>query len=254
MSQADDVLGLAQDVFGTDLIGAYLHGSSVLGGLRPHSDLDVLVVSRRRTTVDERRALVERLLEISGSKARGGPARPIELTIVVQSDVRPWRYPPRVEFQYGEWLRDAYERGETPSPEPSPDLAPLLTMTLLGNRPLFGPPPAEVLDAVPDADLRKAIVEGIPGLLADLESDTRNVILTLTRIWSTLATGDIRSKDGAADWVLPHLSARHQMVVARARAIYVGDKGDRWDDVPEQVRAYAREVVAEIERLAARDA
>ncbi|MBM0238323.1 DUF4111 domain-containing protein [Micromonospora sp. ATA32] len=37
--------------------------------------------------------------------------------------------------------------------------------------------------------------------------DTRNVILTLARIRTTLATGGIRSKDAAADFVLDRLPA-----------------------------------------------
>lgn len=236
-----------------DVMGAYLHGSAVLGGLRPTSDVDVLVVSRRRTKAGERRAIVERLLDISGRRARLGPARPIELSIVVASDVRPWRYPPRLEFLYGEWLRDEVERGMTPEPTLSPDLAPLITMVLAGNRPLCGPPPADVLDPVPSDDLVRAIVAGLPGLLGDLEPDTRNVVLTLAQIWTTVVTGEIRSKDAAADWVLARLPEEHRPMLARARAMYVGEAEEAgWDDLMRAVRAHAAHVVAEIERAAAR--
>src|SRR5918992_221181 len=141
MTQTDAIVRIVRDVLGTDVIGAYLHGSAVLGGLHADSDTDVLVMSRRHTTAGERRELVERLMLISGSRARP-PARPVELTIVVESDVRPWRYPPRSEFLFGEWLRDGYEAGDTPSPAPSLDLPPLITMVLAGNHPLYGPPPA----------------------------------------------------------------------------------------------------------------
>jgi predicted nucleotidyltransferase len=254
IAQTERIVRLVREVLGADLMGAYLHGSSVLGGLRPQSDLDVLVVSRRRTTAEERRALVDGLLEISAVYPRRGPVLPVELTVVVQSDVRPWRYPPRCEFLYGEWLRGEFERGTTPEPEPNPDLASLLTMALRGNTPLYGPPPAEVLDPVPHEDLRRAIVAGVPHLLADLESDTRNVVLTLARIWTTLATGEFRSKDEAADWALPRLPVEHQPVLARARAIYLGDERERWDDLRPRIRPHADHVVGAIERLVRRDA
>jgi streptomycin 3"-adenylyltransferase len=245
-----DVVHIVTDILGEDVVGAYLHGSAVLRGLRATSDIDVLAVSRRHTTVEERRRIVQRLLEISGRRATRGPARPVELTIVVQGDVRPWRYPPHAEFLYGEWLRDEYEAGTVPSPGPAPDLAPLIAMVLLGNRPLLGPPPAQVLDPVPAHDLRRAIVAGVPNLLNDLESDTRNVLLTLARIWTTLATGEIRSKDAAADWVVPRLPAEHRPVLARARAMYVGDEpeGD-WSDAMAAVRRHTDHVVAQIARL-----
>lgn len=249
MEQVDEIVRLVRDVLGNDVIGAYLHGSAVLGELRPRSDIDVLVVSRGRTTPVQSRGLVDRLLAISGRRAYSGPARPVELTIVVQSDVRPWRYPPLSEFQYGEWMRDDFERGDMPaSSEPSPDLAPMITMVLLGNRPLFGPPPAEVLDPVPHHDLIRGIVAGIPGLLADLEGDEANVLLTLARIWTTVATGAIHSKDAAADWVLSRLPEEHRAVLARARGVYLGDEEDEWDDQRSHLRPHADFVIREIER------
>ncbi|HEX4896764.1 MAG TPA: aminoglycoside adenylyltransferase family protein [Candidatus Limnocylindrales bacterium] len=252
MTQVESIVSLVRDVLGDDLLGAYLHGSAVLGRLRPRSDTDVLVVSRRGLTTAERLALTDGIMAISGRRARAGPARPIELTVVVQSEVRPWRYPPRSEFLYGEWLRDGYERGEVPEAEESPDLAPLISMVLLGDRPLFGPPPSEVLDPVPRADLVRAVVHGVPGLLDDLEPDTANVLLTLARIWTTVATGEIRAKDAAADWVLGRLPEVHRPVLARARAVYLGEVEDeQWDDLRSRLRPHADFVIGEIERAVA---
>jgi predicted nucleotidyltransferase len=205
-------------------LGIYLHGSAVLAGLRPHSDIDVLVVVRRSLTRDERRALVGELTKVSGVPG----ARPVELVVVVQDEVRPWRYPPVCDFLYGEWLREEYERGVLPEPEPSPDLAPLLTMTLAGETVLYGPPPAQLLAPVPLADLRRAIVAGVPQLLDNLDHDTRNVLLTLARIWLTLTTDTIRSKDAAADWAVGRLPTEHRAVLSHARAIYLGEEEERW--------------------------
>lgn len=246
MTQIEEIVRLVRDVLGPDAVGAYLHGSAVLGELRPRSDIDVLVVSARPLVAGERRALVDRLLTISRSGSSPS-SRPVELTIVVQSDVRPWRYPPQSDFQYGEWLRDEYDRGILPAADPeSADLAPLITMVLLGERALFGSPPAEVLDPVPHDDLIRAIVSGIPGLLAELDSDTRNVILTLARIWTTVATGSIRSKDAAADWALPRLPEEHRPPLARAQAIYLGDEEERWDDLLPRIRPLADHFVDQI--------
>ncbi|MFI6586852.1 aminoglycoside adenylyltransferase family protein [Embleya sp. NPDC050493] len=251
MASTEDIVRLVRDTLGAEqIIGAYLHGSAVLGGLRPRSDVDVLVVVRQATTAARRRALVEGLLAVSGERAHGGPTRPVELTVVVQSEVRPWRFPPRCEFQYGEWLREEYERGATPGPEPSPDLAPLLTMVLHGRAALAGPPPDEVLDPVPHDDLVRAIVTGVPELLAEATTDTRNVLLTLARIWTTLETGTIRSKDAAADWALARLPAEHRPVLARARAGYLGAEEEDWHEMLPQVRSHTAYVVTAIARSA----
>lgn len=248
-AQTEAVLGLVLDSLGDAVVGAYPHGSAVLGGLRPSSDLDVLVVLRRSMTPPERRAVVDGLLDLSGRRARRGPARPVELTAVVQSDVRPWRYPPRVDFQYGEWLRDEYEHGVVPLPTPSPDLAPVLTMVLLGNAPLLGPLPGEVLDPVPHSDLVRALVAGVAELLDDLDSDTRNVVLTLARIWTTLGTGTIKAKHDAAAWAIVRLPEEHRAVLAHASAVYLGHEDERWDDLRPRIRPHCDHVVAEIARL-----
>ncbi|MFF4674369.1 aminoglycoside adenylyltransferase domain-containing protein [Streptomyces sp. NPDC001279] len=192
MDQLEQTVGLVRDVMGSELLGTYLHGSAVLGGLAPASDLDVLAVTRRSLEEPKRRALVESLLEISGLTPS---VRPVELTVVVQSEVRPWRFPPTGDFLYGEWLRDEFQTGGSPRPGPLPDLALVLTVALAGDHPLTGPPPAELLDPVPYTDLVRASVGGIPELLANLDDDTRNVLLTLARAWTTLATGEIKTKD-----------------------------------------------------------
>ncbi|MEW2379578.1 aminoglycoside adenylyltransferase family protein [Micromonospora sp. NPDC047812] len=252
MDQVQQVVGLVGDVLAGETVGAYLHGSCVLGGLKPASDLDVLVVTRRRTDDQERRALVDGLLAISGSPAG---ARPVELTVVVQSEVRPWRFPPTGDFLYGEWLRAEFEAGVLPRPEPMPDLALLITMVLAGDRPLTGPPPARVLDPVPHADLVRASVAGIPGLLDDLDGDTRNVVLTFARIWSTLATGEIRSKDAAADWALARLPREHRPVLAHARELYLNRRysEESWsDELRARARPQVERMLAEIDRLSRR--
>jgi predicted nucleotidyltransferase len=113
LEQLDRVVTIVRDVLGPEVAGAYLFGSAVPGGLRPESDLDVLVVSRRPTTLDEKKRLVERLLPISGRPAPEGHWRRVEVTIVAEPEIRPWRYPPRMDFQYGDWLRGAFESGDS---------------------------------------------------------------------------------------------------------------------------------------------
>ncbi|CAM5548680.1 hypothetical protein STENM36S_03221 [Streptomyces tendae] len=241
--RTDHLVALARRHLDDDdgnVLGVYAHGSATLGGLRPHSDLDLLVVLARPTTYGHREGLTGELLGVSG-----GEGRPVELIAVVRDEVRPWLYPPRREYLYGEWLRDAYERGTVPEPEDDPDLAPLLTMVLRADAPLYGPSPATLLDPVPHGDLRRAIAAGVPGLLEELGSDTRNVLLTLARVWSTLVTGDIRSKDAVADWALTRLPAGLRPPLAHARAVYLGQETENWSG--RSVRSCADRLVREIQ-------
>ncbi len=204
------------------LLGAYLYGSAVTDGLQADSDLDVLGVVSRPLGSGERQALLERLLPISGSASRPAHWRPVELTLVVAGDVRPWRYPPRLELQYGEWLRAEALAGSLPASAPRPDVAILLRMVREGGRALVGPGPEVLLDPVPTTDLVRASRDELPTLLTDLEDDTRNVLLTLARMWCTVATGEIRSKTAAAGWAIGRLPESDRSPLVLARAAYLG--------------------------------
>ena len=247
MSQLDALVALVRDVLGDGLLGAYLHGSSGTGRLQPTSDTDVLVVSGTPMTADRRRRLVDGILPLSGRRAAGGPARPVELTVVVAADVRPWRYPPVEDFLYGEWERAAYVAGAVPARRENPDLAPLIAMTLAADRALTGPPPAALLDPVPPDDLVRAVTAGIPGLLADLDDDTRNVLLTLARILVTVETGRLVPKDEAAEHAIARLPAAHHAVLRRARDAYRGPDYGRFDDLTADVRPCADALRAAID-------
>lgn len=214
------LLDAVRDVLGGDIVGAYLFGSAAVGDLKPRSDIDVMVISGRATTRDEKQRLVSQLLDLSKKP------RHLELTIVVQSEISPWRYPPRMDLQYGDWWRQEFESGDLEpwgSPE-NPDLASLIRMVLLADHSLLGPPPAEVFEPVPRRDYLSALTHAIDGLLEEVGSDTTNVLLTLARIWFGIVTDEVASKNAAVDWVLPRIPAKHRGVLAEARAIYLGER------------------------------
>jgi predicted nucleotidyltransferase len=249
--QVADVVALIRGVLPDAVLGIYLHGSSVFGSLKPTSDLDLFVVANRRTTDAERRELIERLLPISGPGDPSGQSRYLNVEIVAQSDVRPWRYPTWLDFQFGDWYRPDFAKGNFAPWDPSnPDLAILLQMVLQANRPLFGPPPAELYGPIPWADVRRAMLESIPDLLSYLVGDERNVVLTFVRIWTTLATHQFQSKDGAADWALPLLLPEYRPVLERARDLYVmGIATEDWGELIPRIRPFVDYVIGEIKKI-----
>jgi predicted nucleotidyltransferase len=249
--QADAVLRVLDAALPTGrLVAAYLYGSAVAGGLKPDSDLDILGVVDRRLADGERRAVIDGVLPISGRRTRPPAWRPVELTLVVASEVRPWRYPPRFDLQYGEWLREEFLAGQLDTaPGPNPDVAILLTMVRATGQPLVGPPADLLIDPVPRDDVARAMLDELPSLLGDLEDDTRNVLLTLARMWSTLATGEIRSKDAAVDWALPLLPDAHRELLALARDAYLGTAVDAWKERMPAATALADTIVERIRAL-----
>jgi streptomycin 3"-adenylyltransferase len=71
------------------------------------------VITARLATMEEKRRLVAGLMSVSAPFPPPGPERCVEVTVVAQPQVRPWRYPPSFDLQYGEWLRKRFERGDS---------------------------------------------------------------------------------------------------------------------------------------------
>lgn len=152
--QINECLSVLNKTLKNNLLGVYLYGSSVLGGLQKYSDIDLFVVTAKTTTHEEKSAIATELLKISGIYMKS-KRLPIEITIVEKSEINPWHYPPNFDFQYGEWLRNEFENEniEPWSTKVMPDLALLITQVILASKTLFGLSPNQLLCSVPYRDV-----------------------------------------------------------------------------------------------------
>ena len=231
--EAREAQSVIEGLFGDSILGFYLFGSAVVGGLKRDSDVDLLVVVNHSLTLLQRKSLVTQLMNVSGAIGNPHSIRPIELTVVKASDVVPWQFPPRAEFVYGEWLREAFEAGIVPQSARDPDLAIVLKQVIDNSLPLRGCKAASLLEPVPLTHIRMAIRDSLPNLVADTAGDERNVVLTLCRMWLTVATGDIAPKDVAARWAKKHATPVHAALLEYAREGYLGRVEDAWHDKQE---------------------
>jgi len=245
--QLKDSLELLKMILGPDLLGVYLYGSSIIGGLQKYSDIDLFVVTNRLISSEEKIRLITDLLQISGIYMKSSKL-PIEMTIVEKAMINPWQYPPHFDFQYGDWLRKSFENGiiEPWLTSEMPDLALIVTQVLLKSKTLWGLEPDQLLAHVPYHDFMKAMLHDLNRLVTELEHDTRNVLLTYARIWSTLETNAIRSKPAAADWVMNYLPKIYQPVMKRAKSICLGVENEYWDDIEVLIKSCADFMVNKI--------
>jgi len=91
-TQLSEVVGVIERHLEPTLLAVHLYGSAVDGGLKPHSDIDLLVTVTVRLDETTRRALINDLLETSASPGESEILRAVEVTIVVHDDIIPWRY------------------------------------------------------------------------------------------------------------------------------------------------------------------
>ena len=225
--QITQVLWMTSELFGNQILGTYLYGSATLGSLRPDSDIDILIITNKELSTDVREALTKQLMNISG-RGHNCEKRPLEITVINQNDMIPWQFPPKCEYMYGEWLRSEMETGKIPQAHYDPDVAILLWQARKYSNVLKGVDAKKLIPCISIEDIRKAIQYSLPGLIASLKGDERNVLLTLSRMWFTLEIGEICTKDIAAEWVYSKLPKDMSPLLEIAKEAYLGNLQDDW--------------------------
>ncbi len=221
-------LALACDVIqqqlAANLLTIYLYGSALDGGLKPRSDIDLLVIVAKHPESTTLRTLQRELLAISAPPGQHATRRALEATVITLTEVVPWRHPARRELQFGEWLRQDIGTDILESPTRDPDLAILLTKARQHSIALHGPAITALLQPVAGRDFKQALADTLLlwNTAEDWHGEEANTVLTLARIWYSAQTGNIAPKDVAADWLLQHLPAHHHAILGRARALYLG--------------------------------
>ena len=250
--QVDAVVEELQRTLGDDLVGVYLHGSAVLGCFGPQSDIDLVAVSHGAGRAEQRRRLVDALLTISAPYEPAGPLRPVELDLVLASSIDPWHYPTPFDFHYGESHRSRFEAGELELWErrESRDLAAHVTVLRHAGRALVGPPVEQVFPDVPWADYVDALTHDLDWCRTRFAERPRYGVLSIARIWATLATGTPQSKRTGAEWALPRVPVELRPVLEHGLDVYAGAAEERWGDLP--VADYISAAAGEIDALTQR--
>jgi predicted nucleotidyltransferase len=231
IKEAETASSIASQIFGHELVGAYLYGSGVSGSLRPLSDIDVLVVIKRSMSSDERLSLTTSFLRTSGRYPNPpGKPRCLEVSVVLRSELAKASYPGRCEFLYGEWLRADLEQGIVPEPFSDPGVTLMLAQARIEAVPLTGPRLSDLVPPISAHYVRGAMRDAIPSLVTGLKGDERNVLLTLARMWRTAVTGEFVGKDTAANWAASQVPTDIGDILRLAGNAYLGNAVDDWSD------------------------
>ncbi|WP_272570272.1 aminoglycoside adenylyltransferase domain-containing protein [Providencia sp. PROV255] len=225
--QIEHTLGILKSFFQGNLKGIYLHGSSVLNGRKPTSDIDFLVLIEEPMTDYERRTLISQLMPLSGRYPHDDLGRPpLEVAVFLCSDLKDLNYPARCEFIYGEWLRKDFEEDIFYPADSNPEYTLMLAQAKHYSKPcnnLNFP-----LPTVDQEQIRQAILDCLPQLTDSLNGDERNVLLTMARMWFTMQSGHFISKDEAADWILGQVPYEYTEVIKAARDSYLNGNQVDW--------------------------
>jgi predicted nucleotidyltransferase len=226
-------------VISDGLVGVYLHGSLAMGCFNPkRSDLDILVVTRARMSVEVKCRLVQILLQLSGNPI------PLEISSLTLQDLHPWRHPTPYDLHFSEmWRRrfDANLKDGAPyqwnDEHTDPDLAAHVTLLRERGLVLHGPPIADVFPPVPRHDYLASILADYDDARDNLAENPAYAILNMARVYRFLTDGTVVSKDEAGAWALSVLPKEALPAVRTALALYRGEAGSSfWS--PEHLQAY----------------
>lgn len=251
ISQLETITSIVQDTLKDQLIALYLHGSAVQGGLKHYSDIDLLAVIQHPLTTQHKHALIAQLLNNSGHYPSDKlNRRPIELMLFTQAELAHLHYPACCEFIYGEWLRNDYRKGTIYQAEQDPEYTLVLAQAAQHAELLAGQPKHSILPCIKPQAIRQAIQDCLPNLLASLAGDQRNVLLTLARMWRTLAEGDFLSKDQAALWAAKQSPYSVAELLNYAAQAYLSGH-DQWHDKQAKLRETVSYLTQKINTLLA---
>jgi hypothetical protein len=216
----EDLVQDLQDVVGDDLVGVYLHGSLALGCFNPAlSDLDLLVVTARALTPEQRQALGP-VLSRSGR---------LEISFVAAPSLRPWRHPASYDLHFS-------SKAGLVGPGEDEDLAAHFTVARQAGVALLGPAPGDVLPEVPWEDYEDSLRRDLAW--ARERGDELYDVLSPARIWATLTDGAVHSKASGAAWALQRAPEEFQPMITRALRTYRGEIGKTPFD-RDEVRRFA---------------
>lgn len=243
---------------GDCLLAIHLYGSAIEGGLRAYSDIDLLVTIDKTIDDETRKELMRILLSCSATPGSDPIRRALEVTVINYADIVPWKYPPKREMQFGEWLRHDILDGIFEPAIIDVDLCILLRKIRTRSIPIFGESAANLFDPVPDSDFMTTLQSTLDiwNTQEDWFGDERNIILTIARIWYSAVTGDIGSKEEASSWLIDRLPIAYHNLVLKTRQDYL--MGSEHQFVPDTIKmssfiSYAKETITTILRSRTND-
>src|SRR5262249_39713285 len=146
---------------------------------------------------------------------------PVEISFLSRADLEPWRYPTPFDYHFS--AEDEVQDG-----------ADAYFATEIANArtrgvALVGPPPAELLPAVPDEDFLDAIERDLDWVRERLNERPGYAVLNCCRVLAFRQERTVMSKAQGAEWGLRSAPERFHRLIGEAAADYAGERSGEFD-------------------------
>ena len=217
----DSFISLAQQTFGSNLVGIYLHGSAAMGCYNPQkSDLDLIVVVQDPLTTGEKRAFMDGVVALHEKT----PAKGIEMSVVTRDVCKPFLYPTPFELHFSEGHRDWYQC----DPEDyvakmngtDKDLAAHCTVIRARGKTLYGLPIEEMFGEVPPENYFDSLWYDVGNAREEILDAPMYLTLNLARVLAYIRERKVLSKQEGGVWALQRLPEKYHPLIKTALQEY----------------------------------
>ena len=237
----------SEEILGDNLVGVYLHGSLVMGCFNPQkSDIDLIVVVDEPLSDSVKRAYMD--MTVGANVC--GPAKGIEMSIVLRRVCRPFVYPTPFELHFSAghlaWYRedpDDYIRRMNGTDK---DLAAHFTVISKRGRCLYGAPVKDVFSEVPACDYMDSLWFDIEGALEEITEYPMYLTLNLARVLAYREEGLVLSKKEGGEWALKKMPSEYRTLITDALREYSESAEVSYDHA--LAKQYAAYVIKQIRR------
>ena len=225
MQAYNDVLAkfvaLNRAILGENLVGVYLHGSSVLACFNPKmSDLDLVIVVEFDISDDVKKEYMDSVVRLN----KEAPAKGFELSIVKKSVCNPFVYPTPFELHFSiahlDWYKKSPQDYVQKMKGTDKDLAAHFTIINYRGKVLFGQAIKEVFGAVSKQDYFDSIWFDVEGAMEDILDNTMYLTLNLARVLAYRKDNLILSKKEGGEWGLTNLPEKYHALIIVALEEY----------------------------------
>ncbi|MBF4693764.1 aminoglycoside adenylyltransferase domain-containing protein [Fusibacter ferrireducens] len=242
----EDLKEFSQSYIRENLIGIYIHGSYAMDSFYyEYSDIDLLIVVKKPLSYITKRQFVEELIKLS----KRGPQKGIELSIILEEDVKKMIHPLKFDFHFSNAHIERYEKDEKYMCDKGtdPDLIAHLKVTKERGVVLFGKPIHEIIGEVKELDFINSIMNDLEDIHLNTDLDCTYYLLNLLRFRYYLIEGKIYSKIEGGKKALEEFGGAERVIIENALSCYEPLKYSKKSVDEDKLKSYFDELTVEIE-------
>jgi streptomycin 3"-adenylyltransferase len=233
-------------LLGENLVGIYLHGSIPMGCFNENSsDIDYIAVVKEKLDFETKRKIIDFLMDLSPYS----PEKGIEMSIVLEKDVKEFVYPTPFELHYSKEHNERYLRSSSYicGNSVDEDLAAHIMVINRRGSCIYGKPISETFGEVPKENYIASILYDIEYAHEEIIKSPVYFVLNLCRVLYYLREGAVSSKYEGGEWGKKILPGKYFDLIERAINKYRGNNESmEWDE--NELKEFSNYMLDEINR------